>query len=253
MLHRLLVSLRCAIEKLDKILYPFNLTIVDNGNNRNQLLKITEEFQNDALKINLINNAKNIGYGKAHNKAILEASSKYHLILNPDVILDPFCLKNGLEYLKNNPTVGVISPKIKSASDELQFPVKRYPALLDLAVRAIGLHFLSTLFSKRLARYQMQRETLQNTPFNAELVSGCFLLCTTDKLQAIGGFDERYFLYFEDFALSIELSAICKLVYLPTVQIIHYGGNTAKKGIKHIVLFLTSAIKFYNRYGWKLF
>jgi GT2 family glycosyltransferase len=78
------------------------------------------------------------------------------------------------------------------------------------------------------------------------------MLCRTDFLKKTGGFDERYFLYFEDFALSMEMQKHGALHFLPSMKIIHYGGDTAKKGLRHIVMFISSSIKFFNQYGWKL-
>jgi hypothetical protein len=72
-------------------------------------------------------------------------------------------------------------------------------------------------------------------------------------LQKIGGFNEAFFLYFEDFSLSLELQKYGKLVYYPDCKIIHHGGNAAKKGFKHIRYFVESGLRFYQLYGWKFF
>jgi len=82
------------------------------------------------------------------------------------------------------------------------------------------------------------------------LLSGCFLLVETRTLKVVNGFDERYFLYFEDFDLSIRIAQLGKLVYAPEVRITHSGGNTSSKGLWHVWRFLISGIRFFNTHGW---
>lgn len=81
------------------------------------------------------------------------------------------------------------------------------------------------------------------------LVSGCFIFARTKSLKQIGGFDERFFLYFEDFDLSMRLK---RKDYFPEIQIYHKGGNSSKKGFLHVRLFVISAIRFFMKFGWKL-
>ena len=78
------------------------------------------------------------------------------------------------------------------------------------------------------------------------------MFCKTAILQQVGGFMDRYFLYFEDYDLSMRLHELGEIAYTPDVRIVHYGGNAAKKGIQHIFLFVRSAITFFNQHGWKL-
>ncbi len=88
---------------------------------------------------------------------------------------------------------------------------------------------------------------------NPPIVSGCFLLFRTSILKKLGGFDPRYFLYFEDFDLSLRTRKITQIAYVPQVKIIHYGGQVAKKGRRHIIMFIRSSITFFNTHGWKLY
>jgi len=78
------------------------------------------------------------------------------------------------------------------------------------------------------------------------------MLCRREFLEKAGYFDDKYFLYFEDFALSLELNKQGILVYQPAVKIVHYGGGASRKGLRHIGYFIRSAIRFFNAYGWKI-
>jgi GT2 family glycosyltransferase len=83
------------------------------------------------------------------------------------------------------------------------------------------------------------------------LASGCFMFFRRPVLGRLGGFSERFFLYFEDYDLSMRTHRYGDIVYVPAVRIVHFGGNTARKGIRHIILFIRSAVTFFNLYGWK--
>ncbi|NJR72189.1 MAG: hypothetical protein HC782_03800 [Gammaproteobacteria bacterium] len=84
-------------------------------------------------------------------------------------------------------------------------------------------------------------------------MSGCCMLMRGEVWQRVGGFDEKFFLYFEDFDLSKRIAAIAEIHRLPSFQIIHGGGNASNKGLKHIRFFVQSAWRFFNKHGWRLF
>ncbi|MEK6320009.1 MAG: glycosyltransferase, partial [Burkholderia gladioli] len=107
-------------------------------------------------------------------------------------------------------------------------------------------------FARRLARYEM-RDRINETEFVWEppIISGCFMLFRTDLLRQLGGFDPRYFLYFEDYDLSVRAGRLASIAYVPTVRIVHHGGGASRKGLAHIRMFLASAFRFYRRFGWK--
>ena len=72
-------------------------------------------------------------------------------------------------------------------------------------------------------------------------------------IDSTGGFDPKYFVYFEDFDWSVRLNNITRTAYVPAVQIGHHGGGAAQKGFKHIYYFTKSGLRFYRRHGWKWF
>ena len=72
----------------------------------------------------------------------------------------------------------------------------------------------------------------------------------TKALQEVGGFSDSFFMYFEDFDLSLRLHKVGRLVYLPKMHIVHHGGYSARKGWHHISMFARSGWKFFSRHGW---
>lgn len=251
---------RLGLESLDRAAEEFarqegtqvSVTILDNGGQERVLRELVEPLQSAYCLYAVKGGLKNLGYGRAHNLAIRATNADYHLILNPDVVLDALCLTKGVAFLRTNEAVKVVAPYATDRDGNVQYLCKRFPALFDLALRGFAPGFIRKRFAGRLLNYEMREVVNQgNVALDVPLVSGCFMLCETALLKKVGGFDERFFLYFEDFALSMELKKHGLLAYLPEMKIQHFGGNSARKGLGHIGMFIASAIKFFNTYGWK--
>jgi GT2 family glycosyltransferase len=194
----------------------------------------------------------NVGYGGGHNLAIAGANSQYHLVLNPDVELAGDALVKALAFMDAHPACGLLAPSVRDERGELQYLCKRYPTVLDLALRGFAPSWLRDIFHRRLAQYEMrdiinERDVVWDPP----IISGCFMLFRMTLLRAVAGFDPRYFLYFEDFDLSLRSGHLARLAYVPEVRITHLGGDAARKGLSHIGMFAVSAARFFREHGWQ--
>ncbi len=230
--------------------------IIDNSNDLNVLceLCLRENQRLEASKVELHRLAGhgNIGYGRAHNLALQVIDSDFHLILNPDVTFEEGALFLALNRMTDNEQIKALSPNATDSHGNKQYLCKNYPSVFTLLIRGLGFGALKKLFSERLSFYE-NWDLSEDEPTEKEmLLGGCFLLVETRTLKVLNGFDERYFLYFEDFDLSIRISRLGKLVYAPEVRITHSGGNTASKGLWHVQRFLISGIRFFNTHGWRL-
>jgi GT2 family glycosyltransferase len=230
---------------------PVHISIVDNGD---EAAKLRDLLQRSALAdITEITNAgRNLGYGKAHNLAISSTNAAYHLVMNPDVFIAEDALTLAVTFLEEHPDVSALSPYAVDGAGRPAFLCKRYPTLLDLALRGFAPGVLRHKFSARLDQYENRELVARQQPAEVDLISGCFMFCRTEALRRAGGFNPVFFLYFEDFSLSLELQKFGRLMYVPACRIAHYGGNAGKKGLRHLMHFAASALKFYNQYGWKL-
>lgn len=207
---------------------------------------------NQGTELCLLEGHGNIGYGRGHNLAVWPAQSDFHLILNPDVVLTPNVLREGLAFMGSNPDVVALSPSVHYPDGSKQYVCKRFPSVLDFLLRGFAPRRIKTWFSSRLARYEMRDLPEDQASTDIPIISGCFMLFRTQALQAVQGFDERYFLYFEDFDLSLRVHSQGSLAYVPAMQIEHLGGHSARKGLRHIGMFVRSGIRFYNTHGWRL-
>lgn len=228
------------------------LSLVDNGglpDLSNCLLRLRAQ----GVTVTTLTGHGNVGYGRGHNLAIELAKSRYHLILNPDIDMDRDALVHAIAFLDRHPKVGLLTPYVVDDASRQQYLCRRYPALIDLFVRGFMPQAVRRHFDKRLASYEMRdaindRDIVLDPP----IVSGCFMLFRTELLQRLSGFDPRYFLYFEDYDLSLRTHALASVAYVPAVRVLHHGGGAARKGRGHIKMFIASACRFYNRFGWKL-
>ena len=204
------------------------------------------------LSVQVLSSHGNVGYGRGHNLAITRAGAGYHLVLNPDVILEPDALVEGLCYLESHAEVGLITPRVHDTKGGRQYLCKRYPSVMVLALRGFGPALLRRRFGRMLDRYEM-RDLPDDAPTSPiPIASGCFMLCRRQALAAIGGFSPEYFLYFEDFDLSLRFARQAAIAYVPAVRIRHAGGDAAGQGWAHRGMFIRSAFTFFRRHGWKL-
>lgn len=247
-LGKTLNSLKTALDGFAD--QSFAITVVDNSPSNEVASFLQRNY--GGLPIKLIHGQGNVGFGKAHNIAIRQMG-KFHLILNPDIQLDPDALLNALSFMTDHINCGLLSPHASWPNGHRQYLCKRYPTAFDLMVRGFAPQKIRSLFSARLARYEMQAETQDSIYWNPPIVSGCFMFFRSAILKNTGGFNDKFFLYFEDFDLALRSRKISDTAYVPTVRIVHSGGHASKKGFGHIKLFIWSAIRFYIKHDLKLF
>lgn len=236
MLHDVLNDI-CASKLSLKIL------LVDNSPT-NEL----NSLQDLDSRIEYIKADHNLGFGRAHNIALRSSltNSQYHLILNPDIRLGPDTLEKLIALLDSDTSVGLALPKVLNFKSELQFLCKRLPAPFDLLLRRLKLTWLF----KRRANYYEMRDKDYNASFEAPILSGCFMFLRVDALKKIGLFDERYFMYLEDFDLSRRIHKHFKTLYFPEAQIYHAHARQSYGLNKLLLIHLRSAIQYFTKWGW---
>ncbi len=206
------------------------------------------------LTIDWLTGHGNIGYGAANNLALLPSTAPFHLVLNPDVVMAKDCLSNGLRHLNLQPNTVLVSPVAQSPGGEPLYLAKRLPTLDVLFFRGFApkwlLEALPTRRKVRLSAYEYREVPFDAPLENVKIVSGAFMLLrqSAAKSLQLRGFDARYFLYFEDFDLSVRLSKIGNVVREPSCKIIHAGGGAGKKGLAHIAYFVRSAARFFRQH-----
>ncbi|MEX2132377.1 MAG: glycosyltransferase, partial [Pseudohongiellaceae bacterium] len=251
-LDSLLASIRSANQQglTETTLYLINNSTTPMLDS-DRLNQFQEAFAAVNCELRLLQGHGNIGYGSGHNLSINPTNARYHLLMNPDVILHEDSLAEGISYLEAHSSVVIVAPFVSGADNHKQYLCKRYPTVFDFLLRALPSQRIKAKYSRHLAHFEMHELSEHQASHGVPIVSGCFMLCRADKLKQTGGFDEKYFLYFEDFDLSLRMGKLGELAYLPAMKIRHFGGNSSRKGMRHILMFLRSGIRFFNTYGWR--
>jgi GT2 family glycosyltransferase len=215
--------------------------LIDNSETRSEMY--------NATGVQYIFNNKNIGYGAGHNIAITHSVSqnvKYHLVMNSDIIIDPNVISELYEKMESDNMIGILMPKILNLDESVQLLPKLLPSPLDLLLRVFKP--LRNMFSEKYKSYTMQ--DYMDNELNVPIISGCFSLFRVDALNKIGFYDDRYFMYFEDFDLSRRIHSNYKTLYYPKTSVIHSHERGAASNVKLFFTFFLSAVKYFNKYGW---
>jgi GT2 family glycosyltransferase len=235
-----------------------NVALIDNSGDRDNAEAVRNmgyaRLSDAKIQVICLTGHANIGFGAAHNLVLHGSGADYHLVLNPDVELDRDALANGVRWMDEHPDIGALSPQVRSPSGKRDYLCKRYPSVLDLALRGFTPTLGKALFRRRMARYEM-RDVIDPAPDNEIIdipaMSGAMLLVRRKAIDATGGFDPGFFLYFEDFDWTVRLNRITRTAYVPSVKIVHHGGGAARKGARHIGWFVKSGVRFYRKHGWR--
>ncbi|MBA2457977.1 MAG: glycosyltransferase family 2 protein [Gemmatimonadales bacterium] len=258
-------ELRPALESLRRalaeshaadLLSQATLWLIDNGSADpaalDRLVAGAMEPEVGWLRLTVLRGHGNVGYGRGHDLALADPGGAWHLVLNPDVVLAPEAITEAVRFLEAHPEVGLVTPHAVHSAGGRQYLCKRYPSVLVLALRGFAPHALRRRFQRLLDRYEMRDLPEHKPATGIPIASGCFMFARRSVLRAAGGFSARYFMYFEDFDLSLRLRRTADIAYVPKVRITHGGGAAARKGWLHQRLFIRSALTFFGTHGWRL-
>ena len=206
---------------------------------------------NPLLELQHLVQTSNPGFGTGHNSILHLAMGEYHLILNPDVELQDDLLLRSQEAMTRQANVAVLAPRGCNEFGDEEYLAKRYPSVLVLLMRAFAPAWLQKTAQRNMARYEL-RDLPKTGPLqDVPLLSGCCMMVRSEAFRTIGGFDERFFLYFEDYDLCLRLLSQGRVVRDPSQLVVHHGGQAARKGVRHILWFLRGGLRFFNSWGWR--
>jgi GT2 family glycosyltransferase len=195
--------------------------------------------------VNVIPNAENVGFSCANNQAIKLAKGEFVLLLNPDTLVAEDTFVKCLAFMLQTPDAGALGVKMINGNGEFLPESKR--ALPVPSVAFYKVFGLSKLFpnSKRFGSYHLTYLDNDKTQ-SVEVLSGAFMLIRKKVLDEIGLLDETFFMYGEDIDLSYRIiKADYKNYYLPDTKIIHYKGESTKKGTVNYVIVFYKAMQIF--------
>lgn len=221
--------------------YNYEVIVVDNSSRDSGRDEICSTFKD----ITWIDNSENVGFGRANNQGFSHAKGVYTLILNPDTVLQEDTLEKCISYLLAHPEVGGLGIKGLDGSGKFLPESKR--ALPTPLVALWKITGLSAIFPKSsvFARYHLGHLSPEEN-HEVDILVGCFMMVPTQLLLSVGGFDPQYFMYGEDIDLSYELQKTGhKNIYFSDSQIIHYKGESTKRGsLNYVRMFYKAMVLF---------
>lgn len=253
-INSLLCSAQYALER--ETIEGLHLAIVDNSMDAGYFAQIKPscqalELPSPLVTLSVQQSKANLGYGAGHNLPNLTAASDIYLILNPDVEMSAEALLESVSVLNSEPSAVAVAPSATGGDGDREYLCKRYPTVWVLLLRAFAPAWLQARCAAALTHYDMSDVCTGDHHVDVELASGCYMFVQGEALRQSGGFDDRYFMYFEDFDLSMRLRELGRIVYAPEVKVIHHGGYAARKGLRHVFYFIRSGVRFFSQHGWR--
>lgn len=245
-LEQCLCSLRKAIGNSDRLSLSGNseIFVVDNYSIDGTVQYIQPMFP----EIIFIANSENRGFARANNQALAKARGQFILFLNPDTILEEESLEKCLVFLESHPLVAATGVRmVDGAGHFLQESKRGFPSPWVSFCKLSGLTGLFPRSKFFAAYYQGQLKEELNNP--VEVLSGAFMMIQKKALDKTGGFDEQFFMYAEDIDLSYRLQkAGYQNVYLASVSIVHFKGESTKKNAVYVELFYKAMVQFVKKH-----
>ena len=219
--------------------------VVDNMSQDGSVEMVKEKFP----WVTLIANKENVGFAKANNQAVELSTGKYILYLNPDTIVPEDCIEKCIAYMDANEKVGALGCRLIDGKGVFLPESKRgFPTAQAAFFKISGLSSIfkkSTFFNQYHLGFLSEHETNE-----VDVLVGCFMFCRKTVIDLVGSFDEEYFMYGEDIDLSYKIKqAGFSNVYFPETTVIHYKGESTKKGsLNYVKMFYQAMIIFAKKH-----
>lgn len=192
-------------------------------------------INNDKLQI--VRNLKAKGFGENHNYAFSLSDSEYFMILNPDVIADA-SIFDKLVYLMQSRNLSVLAPISVDKNKNILESARMFPKLYTPLVR--------------LFVHKNDYDLTKNIIYKVDWVSGMCILFSKDLFIKLSGFDERYFLYYEDVDICKRIHSLGYSVNVTSeVSLQHIGNRLSKKSLKYFFIHIVSLIRYHLKHGFQ--
>jgi GT2 family glycosyltransferase len=241
LLKECLQSIRASLGDFELEVY-----VVDNNSQDGTVEMMRQDFP----KVKLIANDNNLGFARANNQALKQATGDYILLLNPDTKLFPDTLAKASNWLIGRPEVGIMGIRLLNADASLQPSVRRFPKFWPILLMLLKIpKILPNL--KSINRY-LATDFDYVREQEVDQVMGAFMLTKREVLDKVGLLDERFFIWFEEVDWCKRIKAAgYKVFYTPVAEAIHYGGKSfaQEKVATKQWNFFRSALKYFLKHG----
>ena len=194
--------------------------IVDNASRDDSVALIKRDYSD----CELIENDKNVGFGRANNQALPFIKGRYVLLLNTDAFVSPDTLEKTVAYMDEHEKCGLLGVKLIGRDGVLQPSCRYFPTPLNIFLQQTG--FKKFFPAKRMVDDMSWDHA---SPRECDWVPGCYLLIRKEVIDQVGLFDKRYFLYSEEVDLCFAAKNVgWQVHYFSDTSVVHLGGESAK-------------------------
>jgi GT2 family glycosyltransferase len=229
--------------------FPFEYILVDNAAGDGTGAMVRQMFP----WVKVIDAPGNVGFGAGNNIAFREATGEYVMLVNPDLTLFPGEMEKLLTFADAHPDIGLIGPKLLNPDRTLQRSFHRFPNPFIPILRRTRLGRMA--WGRQMVDRYLMKDADADQIQDVDGLFGAAILIRRPALDAIGPFDERFFMYFEDVDLCRRAwEKGWRVVYAPVAEFIHYHQRESEvKRVSHLLTnrVLREHIKSAFRYFWK--
>ncbi|MDD5041738.1 MAG: glycosyltransferase family 2 protein [Candidatus Peribacteraceae bacterium] len=243
-------AVKCVQALLQQtIASDLEILVIDNHSEDDSIGTLRVRFGHHP-RVRLLESNRNRGYGAGNNYAAQFARGEYLLIINPDNELEPEGLERMVQTLRQDPSIGILAPKLEYPDGRVRESARAFPTLLDVLIKRT---FLQYLFPGRLRHY-LQTDAPDLPLRDTDWVVGACLFFRKDFFDQLGGFDQRFFLFFEDMDLCRRcLGAGKRVVFASSIVARDRKQRLSGGGFFSLLLKRTGRIHIASavKYFWK--
>ena len=205
------------------------ILVVDNASTDNSVADLRREFPN-LDKLQVIQNAENMGFSKACNIGMQRASGRYLLFLNPDSVVGREAIPRMIQALENRKDVGMVGGLIVCPDGTEQAGGRRaVPTPWRSFVRAFHLSRLATRYPRLFSDFLLHRQPLPDHAVEVEAISGACMMVRGEALADVGPLDETYFMHCEDLDWCMRFrQKNWKILFVPDAEVMHHKGVSSE-------------------------
>jgi GT2 family glycosyltransferase len=245
--------LQACIQLSTKGEWTSTLDLVNNNPeeaNCNEIAQMARAASNSQFTVVVVEAGVNKGYGAGNNVSFRRhTDADFHLVLNPDVLVESDALTCAMDYFATNPAVGLLTPQVKGFDNTRQYLCKQSPTLLDMFIRSASSNWLNRLFALRNLRYEMRDHDYERIMYPVPYPTGCFMLFRRSVIDSIGGFDEGFFLHYEDADIGRQVSNVSVTAYVPSVAVLHKWSRDTHKSWRMRWITIKSGLRYWRKWG----